>query len=160
MVSMISNFLVDTFGNTTYLTFVLTETKGNLKIEFILPVSNSLKSLFKSVGNEIYKIVSENPRSIETIIIDEVKYYFSVQRIRHGESIHYGVHVLYSITLGNEELFAEEYSFSRALCRMRSDPIFDKMSETSFKLAEKIRKNTSVYEYLFDFYSNKLKGYL
>lgn len=147
---MISKFLVDTFGKTTYVTFIITETGDNVKLEFLPPVNNKLKSLFKSVGSELHRIVSNNPRKIEKIIIDNVKYYFSVERVRHDENIHYGLHVLYAISKKNECLFSE-YDLPRNLYRIHNDRFFGDISAASCKLLKKVRTNTGIHGYLFDF---------
>jgi len=156
---MISNFLIDTFGRTTYVTFVITVKNGSEKLEFIPPVSNRLKSLLKSAGLKFYSKACGNPKAVECIKIEDVVYYFSVQRIRHGADIHYGIHVLYAMTEGNEMLFSPDYNMSHILHVASSDPIFENISDKSRQLIEKLRKNTSLYEYLFDFYSFRLNGF-
>ncbi|MBQ9941014.1 MAG: hypothetical protein IJO74_05710 [Clostridia bacterium] len=155
---MIRNSLIETFGGSTYVSFVITKTKDRFRLHFLPGFSKEIKDFFRLYAHRFIEIITNNPKKIENIVIDKVKYYFSVESIRSGNEIFYGVYILYAVVDENEYLFSK-FNIPYLLYNSYSIPFNISISETSKKFAEKITKKSYIYDFVYDFLSVQMNGY-
>ena len=155
---MISKFVEETFGKSVYPTLVITERKGRFKIDFLPNFSSEYKSLFKLYGSQLVSIVTNNPKKVDSIQIDRVKYYFATERVRRGFDIYFGVYILYAVIAENENLF-RDFSIPNMLYDTYCIRTDGELSANSEAVVEKIRKNTAVNKFILDFLGAELDGF-
>jgi len=140
---LLSTHISERYNNTIYPTMVITGPENKMKIQWLVRPDKRFCDLCRLYGTELKKIASDNPRKIENILMDDVRYYFFTEHFREG-LVNYCVFVfLYSIPRKNEEVVTS-VDFVQKLYSSCTIPSLAPISYHSLKLSEYVRNSGKI----------------
>ena len=152
---MIKEELAQRYGNTIYPTMVITGREPRMKMCWLSSVNKHFRDLCRLHGSEFKRIAANNPRKIESIIMDDVRYYFVTERWRQGFENFYIFIFVYTIHTKIESELSD-INFAKVIYDACNVPQVSTMCPASLELSEFVRERNKAFNFSVDFMSNKL----
>lgn len=155
---MFKEELTQRFGNTIYPTMIITGREPCMKMCWLSNADKQFRDLCKLHGAELKRIAANNPRKVESIVMNDVRFYFVTERWRRGLENYYVFVFVYLIHTKMERRL-EDINLAALIYDACNIPQVSVMSDASCELAEFVRERNKALSYGADFMSNKLLAF-
>lgn len=155
---MINNTLLERYGNSIYPTFVVVEKNNRCRIQFLPGFEKGFHDTCKLYAGKFVEIMKNNPRKVESVVMDGIKHYFVTERWREQDNIFYAVQFIYSIIEDNERIF-HTLNFGQIIydaCNVLPE---QQMSDESLTLIKNVKSREKSMKFIFDFLCNRFDGF-
>lgn len=143
---MIKNSFVDAYAGAVSPVVIFQKDKLKSKLIFMSESSKKFAKVCKLYAESFIFIASDNPKKVESIVVDGVRIYFSSERKRKGDSVLYIFHFLYEISDIVDSMF-KNVNFATILYDIYNIPDKNEMCPASCALSEYVNSRHTLLEF-------------